>query len=317
MNFFKDKNFLNESDLRSLVKTLLEDKTLGPELIKVNPVVDPSAALTDPSNSDYKPNSKQELRIALSSMLDDLSDEKISSVYDSLKSALQSQKDDEGKDQVVKSNKKIEETIRVIVRELLERVELPKHHLKEYFELDPTTGEKIWRGTGPAPKLAASSKMQKLDPSERGIAMGPKTPAVKGLKKVLNKMKDSDFSAIDSSKPEAGRMRRNKMEQGDKLIQLAKDFGFKNPNGVLQFINRVLEKSKRRIENYDEVVVATLEIMKEYIEELSSPYKSGSKMLDPLITPQDAELLRQHPEMIKDLSTFRIYLDKKLLRKGL
>ena len=74
---------------------------------------------------------------------------------------------------------------------------------------------------------------------------------------------------------------------------------------------------KKRYNDYDAVAIASLEIMKEYIDELSMPLKSGSKTLDPLITPQDAELMRQHPELIKDLETFRVYLNKKLRERGL
>ena len=316
MNFLENKKFMNESELRSLVKVLLEDKTLGHQMVKVNPVVDPSAALTDPTNPDYKPASKQELQVALTAMMNDLPDDNVPSIYDALKHAIQSQEEDKGKDQMAKSNDKIEESIRMMVRQLLESIELPQQ-IKEYFAIDPATGEKVWKGSGPAPKLAPSASVQKLDPSARGVAVGPESPAGKSLKSTFKKMKDSDISFVDTSQPEAGRTRRNKMQEGDKLKELAAEMGFKNPNGVLQFINRVLEKMKRRFTNYDAVAIATLEVMKEYIDELSSPYKSGSKMLDPLITPQDAELMRQHPEMISDLDTFRVYLDKKLRQRGL
>lgn len=312
---------INEIQVRALVKKLLEDKALGPEMVKVNPVVDPSAIVTDPANPDYKPTNKQELQVVLSSMLRGVSDDSVSDIYDSIKNVMQSKEEDEGKDQMNKSNSKIEETIRMTIRKMLAEIELPelsKRNLKEYFEIDPATGEKVWKGSGPAPKLAPSAGMQKLDPSARGVAVGPQSPAGKSLKSTFKKMKDSDISFVDTSQPEAGRSRRNKMQEGDKLRELAAEMGFKNPNGVLQFINRVLEKMKRRFENYDAVAVATLEIMKEYIDELSSPYKQSSRVTtEPVITPQDAELLRQHPEMIEDLDTFRVYLNKKLKERGL
>lgn len=309
---------ISEVKLRALVKNLLEDKTLGEEMVKVNAVVDPSAVVTDPSNTDYKPNNKQELQVVLSTMLKSVSDDKVSDIFDSLKSVMQSKEEDEGKEQMSKSNSKIEETIRLVIRNMLSQVELPKRNLKEYFAIDPETGEKVWKGSGPAPKLSPSASVQKLDPSARGIAVGPESPAGKSLKSTFKKMKDSDISFVDASQPEVGRSRRNKMQEGDKLRELAAEMGFKNPNGVLQFINRVLEKVKTRFQNYDAVVVATLEIMKEYIDELASPYKQSSRVTtEPVITPQDAELLRQHPEMIEDLATFRVYLNKKLKERGL
>ncbi len=129
-------NRLKESQLRAMVRTLLEDKTLGPELVKVNPVVDPSAAVTDPSNPDYKPNTKQELQVALTAMIDNMSDDVVPSLFDSIKNAMQAQEDDKGKDQMAKSNAKIEETIRLAIRSLLENVELPRMSLKEYYAKD-------------------------------------------------------------------------------------------------------------------------------------------------------------------------------------
>lgn len=309
-------NRMKESQLRQMVKVLLEDKTLGPEMVKVNPVVDSSAALTDPSNPDYKPNNKQELQVALTAMLNTLSDDKVPDVYDSLKHAMQAKDEDEGKDQMSKSNAKIEESIRLAIRKLLEDVELSKPFLKEHFEKDPNTGEMIWKGSGPAPKLASSSSFTKAAPGERGVPVGPTTPAGKGLKATFKKMKPEDLESVDSSDPLAGRSRRNKSGEVE-LKTMASELGFKNPNGVLQFMNRVLEKFKSRYENYDDVRVATLEIMKQYIDELSSPYKQGGTTTEPVITPQDAELLRQHPEMIEDLDTFRVYLNKKLKERGL
>lgn len=311
-----NKNFINEQELRSLVKTLLEDKTLGQQLVKVNPVVDPSAILTDPSNPDYKPGDKKELQVALSAMIDDLPDDKVTDFYDSVKSTLQSKQEDEGKEQMNKSNEKIEEVIRFTIRTLLEGVKLPKRSIKEYYEKDPATGKMVWKGKGPAPKLASDADLQKLDPSARGIKVGAQSPAVKSLRSTLKKMRDEDLSDVPSDEPAQGRSRKNKSGEVE-LKTIAAELGFKNPNGALQFMNKVLEKFKSRLENYDEVVIASLEIMKEYIDELSSPSQVGSKQQGPLITPQDAELMKQHPEMIKDLQTFRVYLNKKLRERGL
>ena len=181
---------------------------------------------------------------------------------------------------------------------------------------DPKTGEMVWKGKGPSPKLTPAADLQKLDPSARGLKVGAKSPAVKSLRATLNKMRDEEFSEVPSDAPQDGRSRKNKSGEVE-LKTIAAELGFKNPNGALQFMNRVLEKFKSRFENYDEVMIASLEIMKEYIDELSSPHKSGSTMQDPLITPQDAELMKQHPEMIKDLQTFRVYLNKKLRERGL
>lgn len=315
MSILNNRTFINESELHALVKVLLEDKSLGPQLVKVNPVVDPSAAVTDPSNFDYKPNTKQELCVALVSMIDDLSDDRVSDTYDSFKNALQKQKVDKGTKQMDKSNKKIEESIRRTIRALLGKIELPIA-IKEYYAKDPATGEMTWKGSGPAPKLSPSADIKKLNLGDRSTIVGAKAPDVNSLRNRLNKLRDEDLTDVDPEAPRTGRQRRNKSGETE-LKNIAAELGFKNPNGALQFINRVLEKFNSRFDDFDKVLIASLEIMKEYIDELSAPYKSNSKMMDPLITPQDAELMRQHPEMIKDLETFRVYLNKKLRERGL
>lgn len=315
MSILSNRTFINESELHALVKVLLEDKSLGPQLVKVNPVVDPSAAVTDPSNFDYKPNTKQELCVALVRMIDDLSDDRVSDTYDSFKDALQKQKVDKGTKQMDKSNKKIEESIRRTIRALLGRIELPTA-IKEYYAKDPVTGEMTWKGSGPAPKLSPSADVKKLNLGDRSTIVGAKAPDVNSLRNRLNKLRDEDLTDVDPEAPRTGHQRRNKSGETE-LKNIAAELGFKNPNGALQFINRVLEKFKSRFDDFDKVLIASLEIMKEYIDELSAPYKSNSKMMDPLITPQDAELMRQHPEMIKDLETFRVYLNKKLRERGL
>jgi len=296
---------IKESQIRSLVKVMLEDKTLGPAMVKVNPVVDPSAAITDPANLDFKPRSRKELQISLGALIDDLPDDNMPDVYDSLKKALAQQEDEKGKEQMKKSNDRVEETVRFMIRKILVESGL----FSEHFEIDPTTGERVWKGAGPAPKLASKAGFQKLDPSARGVEVGPQSPAGKSLKSTFKKMKDSDLdTAISSNAPEAGRTRRNKMQEGDKLQALAKQFGFKNPNGVLQFINRAMERFRYNWEKLDEVSVAMLEIMKEYVKELAD----GGEL-----APADVQMLHDHPEHVMDLETFRVYAKKKLKQRGL
>lgn len=299
-------NKISESNLKTLVKRLLEDTTLGPAMVKVNPVVDPSAAITDPANSDYKPQSRQELQIAFNVLIDDLTDDNIPDIYDSLKDVLSKREDENGKEQMKKSNDKVEETIRLMIRKLLIESNVL---LKEYYEQDPVTSKMIWKGKGPAPKLTASTNIQKLDPSARSSVVGPQSPAGKSLKSTFKKMKDEEFDEpLDSDKPEAGRTRRNKMQDGDKLKMLAKEFGFKNPNGVAQFITRTIERFRYNWENYDDLNIAMLEIVKDYIDELAV---GGS------LAPADVQFLQDHPEHVMDLETFRVYAKKQLKQKGL
>ena len=306
----KNKEILTEAELRKFVKNLLEDKSLGEEMIKINPVVDPSAAITDPSNANFKPQTKQELQVALTGMIDQLSGDNIPDVYSTLKSALKMQDEDEGKEQMQKSNKKlptgkdeksskVEETIKKYVGKIL----------KEHFEKDPVTGQLVWKGSGPAPKLALDIVKKDIPAGVSSAQTGPDTAAAKDLRKRLTKLTSADLDAApDADAPAPGRTRRNKMREGDKLKVLAAELGFKNPNGALQFSDKALQRFGYNWENYDAIVVASLEVMKEYVQELAAATD---------MAPADVQLMLDHPEHVADLDTFRVFLRKKLRQRGM
>lgn len=306
------KVLITELCFRELIRELMDSNTP----IVPNPIVDPQAAETDPSNQNFIPSDKSELMSALRALINPIDNERAPQIYIAIKDVIE-------KEETKMNDAKIEESLKRIIRKILQEtlsnVKLPKRTLSEYFVKDPKTGEMIWQGSGPAPKLSSSAAMQNLDPSARGIPQGPNTPAGRAQQRVFKKMNPDEFDEpLDSDKPEAGRTRRNKMGDSDGLKKIAEELGFKNPNGALQFMNRVLEKFKSRFINYNEVFIASLEIMKEYVDELASPYKQNSKTTTgPVISTEDAELLKQHPEMIKDLETFKTYLNKKLKDRGL
>lgn len=300
------KNLMKESHLRKIVKVLLEDKTLGPAMIKVNPVVDPSAAVTDPDNADFKPMSKPELTVALSAMIDDMPDVNVPNLYDSIKDALTAQEDEKGKEQMGKSNEKVEESIRMAIRKMLQESDI----IKEYYAKDPETGEMVWKGVGPAPKLAPSAGIKKLGPEERGIPQGPDTPEVKGLRKKLKTMVDFEPEQVDSDKPAKGRGRKNVMTGGDPFKDLAKKLGFSYASGAKAAVIKALAKAKFAAEmDPDELEILVLNAMNDYINLLNS---SGE------LTPADVKLLKDHPDIVRELDGFREYLDSKIrkARKG-
>ena len=60
-----------------------------PKISNVNPTVDPSAAETQPDRTNFVPQNKQELRVALHQIVDKVSDEKAPEMYDAIKAALE------------------------------------------------------------------------------------------------------------------------------------------------------------------------------------------------------------------------------------
>lgn len=272
-----------ESALRMAVRTLLEDKSLGPAMINVNPVVDPSAAVTDPTNQNFSPGSKQELMVALQAMVDQIPDTGVVDFYEHVKD--NPKKDKEDKEMQKRSKSKVEESIRLAIRKILAEAN-PSLPVSNQPTIKPTV-----YGMG----------ISGRKPGSRG---GPPTPAQRAeLEKELNRSFLED-EEIKSSK-------KNLMMTdvgGVGLAELAKEFGFKNPNGVLQWINKILAKLRIRMENPEQLRVLTLEALQEYIEELAET----SEMPE-----EEKQMMKDNPDIVEDLETFKIYLKNKLAKAGM
>jgi hypothetical protein len=289
---------IREGTLRRIVTILLEDKTLGPAMINVNPVVDPSAAVTDPSNPNFKPGSKAELNVALTSLINNLSDDKIGDAYDSVVDVFNSPKEAE-EEKEMKKDTKSEHLVRLAVRNLMSEISKKKEEeAAKMWASRPSSEE------AKAAFLARGGKITRLPPESRGIAKGPASPAVAKLRKELEKMPDD----IDQAPAASNLMVSDVGGMG--LKELAAEFGFKNPNGVLQWINRVLSKVRTRTENFEEFQVLTLEALNDYIEELAAAS-------DPELTPEDVQLMKDNPQIVAELDSFKIYLNNKLRKAGM
>lgn len=89
------KVVVTEQALRELIVEALDSSSYIPEpkMVKVNDVVDPSAADTDPMNPDYKPQDNVELDVAFKRMTQGMSDDDAPKVFDVLKGALDGKDD--------------------------------------------------------------------------------------------------------------------------------------------------------------------------------------------------------------------------------
>lgn len=108
------KVLVSERAIRELIRGALTNRksiTEGP--VDVNDVVDPSAALTDPGNEKYRPDSPAELQVALKTLTDDLPQDKIPDIYEKLLGAI---KDLDKDEDTMKKESKVESIIRAHVR---------------------------------------------------------------------------------------------------------------------------------------------------------------------------------------------------------
>lgn len=285
-------------------------------MVKVNPVVDQSASLTDPSNPDFKPTNKSELKIAFSALASDLPDENIPSIYDSIKNSIDLAKEETKEDPEMK-NTKVEEAIRVAIRNILKENYLKEETAAEKRE---RLAKEKWAAGSSGEEarekfLAAGGTVTKV-PAGVGTtaATKPDPSAVKDLRSRLEaSLQEPGATTSAAAKKNLGVSDVG----GEGLKELAAEFGFKNPNGVLQWMNKVLDKMKVRIEKYEEYQVALLEIMNQFLQDLSSPFKDGGKELPPLLEPTDVELMKANPQLVEELPMFREYLAKNLKKRGL
>lgn len=113
---------VTESAIRALIREALNSRS--PETfkspVKTSNVVDPSASLTDPGNSDYKPDSFEELKVAFNSLSEDIPQEKIPSVYKKIVSVIQNLDDKkEDKKLMKRKDTKVESFVRSKIRRMI------------------------------------------------------------------------------------------------------------------------------------------------------------------------------------------------------
>lgn len=126
---------VSEKALRDLVGEALDGGHLGdltvPEEeetpVNVNPVVDPSAAETDPINPDFVPQNKAELGVAINQLTKDVPVDNVPKFYKTLRAVLAVEKHDDEEDEQMKKAAKagpaqVEETIRLSVRRALKEM---------------------------------------------------------------------------------------------------------------------------------------------------------------------------------------------------
>ena len=238
----------------------------------VSAVVDPSAAQTDPENANFKPSNRKELQSAISAMINDISDDCAETIYNSLKNAIEKTKEDKN----MKNDKKVEEAIRMSIRKILREAELP-----------PV--KKIPAGVHGGEWMRAHEKRKS------------------NLAKTFNKM-DMDADAeemVRSDAPAAGRERKNVMQTdvgGSSFKEIAQEMGYASESGAKQAVEKAMSKVQFASGmDQDQLQIVVLTAMSDYIDFLN---KSGE------LTSADVQLMKDHPDIVSELSGFREWLQK-------
>jgi len=279
------KIVVTEKAIRELIRETMMNPNVGWQSTtdlsdspaSVSAVVDPSAAATDPGNPNFKPANRKELKVALSGMIDDISDNCVEDVFDAMKDAIK----DTEEDKEMKDNKKVEETIRLAIRKILKEAELP-----------PV--KKIPMG------VHGGEYMRNLEKRK------------KNLQGTMSKWRDDEDAApmVRADAPAAGRERKNVMQTdigGASFKQIAQDLGYASESGAKQAVEKALSKAKYLgAMEPEELEITILMAMKDYVDFLKG---SGE------LTAADVQLMLDHPDIVSELDGFKEFLDKQLKKE--
>lgn len=207
--------------------------------VGVSGVVDPSAAQTDPGNEKFVPQNRAELRSAMSSMIDDMSDDDVLSFYNSLLDAVDGIKNKEKKMDDVK---KVEQIIRSAIRKMLSEAELP-----------PV--KKIPPGVHGAEYMRDLERRKKM---------------------IKHSLKSMPLDEPEEAAQEEPTGRKNIMMTdvgGASFKDIAKEMGYASESGAKQAVEKALEKARFASSmDPDDLEILVLTAMNDYVAFLN---KSG------------------------------------------
>lgn len=283
------KVVVTEKSIRKYLNELMSmgwggERTMSSSPVDVSPVVDPLAAVTDPSNDKFKPRNRVELKPALSAMLDQISDDCAADIFDAMKDVIEDKDKNKEKEEEMKKDK-TESVVRAAVRKMLSEA-----------GYDPND-----------PKMPP---VKKIPYGVHGAEYMRNLEKRKGdLRKSLEKstLGDDEDETTSSEQPVAGRTRKNVMQTdvaGASFKDIAEELGFATTSGAKAAVEKAMRKAQAVSGmDPDELQIVTLTAMNDYVEYLR---KSGE------LTTADVKLLKDNPDIVATLDGFREFLDKSL-----
>lgn len=276
---------VTEKAVRDFIREMLENPSLNRQVtgdvssvtpVNVSDVVDPSAAATDPGNQNFKPRNRMELKTALSSMVDDISDDDASNFYKHMQDAVKKEEEMNKS----KEDKSVEETVRRAVRKMLSEVGPYRDTGMSYS--GPMTGSPSMKA-GFEECEACEGEGILDDGTDCGVCMGKGAVPSKGRKNVM--MTDVG---------------------GASFKEIAAKMGYAAESGAKQAVEKALQKARFvATMDPDELQIITLTAMNDYVEMLR---KTGE------LTPADVQLMKDHPGITASLDGFREFLSKAIAK---
>lgn len=277
---------VSDQALRELVREALDGGHLGdltipeeePAPVNVNPVVDPSAAETDPINPCYTPQTKQELDVAVRNLVKNLPVDKVPAIYKTIHGAVDAMEDDmEDADTDKKAEQggtdQVEEAIRREVRKVL-------HEINPRFDAS----------------FSGTDYGDSGDEDEEEDDDDEDKPRRAYKKTALGNMNDVNYD-------------ETKGEHAPKSFEeIAKGMEF-SVAGAKQAVDKAVEQFgfmyKLWSDEPDDYEILILSAMNDYIKMLN---KTGE------LSAADVRLMKDHPDIVRELDGFREFLHNSIRR---
>jgi hypothetical protein len=276
----------------------------------VNPVVDPSVAVTDPINPDFAPQDKTEMGIAVGQLVKNLPDTEMPAIYQMFKQSLDQRTEKEEASEA-------------------EKVALQGGSQEAIDDMEKQKSE----GAVPTAKGLEEAVRKQIRAQLKALMEAGELPPVKKIpygthggeyerrhQKSRNDLKQwlkgpiEDPAAEDAGEEEEpGRRRAYKATalgsmadvSGKSFEEIAKELGF-SVAGAKQAVDKAIEKARflGGLEEDDrEILILTA--MNDYVKMLQ---KSGE------LTGADVQLMKDHPDIVRELDGFREFLHNTVRR---
>jgi hypothetical protein len=295
---------VSEEALRELVREALDGGHLGDltmpeeeEPVNVNDVVDPSAAVTDPVNPCFVPQTKPELDVALKQLTKDVPVDDVPKFYKAVRAVhdaelAQTEENAEMKKAAQGGTEQVEEAVRRAVRRMIRQMnEAPA-------DLPPV--KKI------PPGVHGAEYMRRLEKTKADLGK-----AFRGGGADDRPEPDEDEAAVDEPKKrrayKSTALGSMADVEGASFEQIAKELEF-SVAGAKQAVDKALEKARWAATEIDpdDLEILVLTTMNDYINMLA---KTGE------LSAADVQLMKDHPDIVRELDGFREYLSKTIRRK--
>jgi hypothetical protein len=312
---------VTEKALREMVREAMFNKEFagwsthddGPAT--VNAVVDPSAAVTDPINPNFKPQTKTEFGVAVNQLVKNLPDTQMPGLFDTVKTAIDQKEEKEDEEDMEKQaaqggTKQVEESVRKTVRQILARINPRWNAAQTLAEAKPP--KVLGPVVGPLPPVT------RIPAGVHGAEYERRKAKYQGdLKAIMGKpeVEEPEEAELEEPGEEPKKKRAYKKTaiggmsdvSGASFEDIAKELGF-SVAGAKQAVDKALEKAQFLAQGMDDDdrEILILNSMNDYIKYLA---KSDE------LSAADVQLMKDHPDIVRELDGFREFLHNAIRRQ--